>query len=180
MQFAVGDKVVHPHHGPGWIAGVAQLELMDGPKSYYTIEIVGQDLTVHIPVLTAKEAGLRPAMSSSKLSKVLETLRSRPHRLPDDFKERQEQVGDKIALGEVLGLAQVVRDLTWHEHRAHLTKRDSDLLKDGWELLAAEMALVSGKDVSEVNELIRSTLASAMEELSEDPQELQAAPSPAD
>ena len=180
MQFAVGDKVVHPHHGPGRIAGVAQLELMDGPKSYYTIEIVGRSLTVHIPVLTANEAGLRRAMSPSGLSKVLETLRSRPRRLPDDFKERQEQIGDKIALGEGVRLAQVVRDLTWHEERAHLTKRDSDLLKEGWELLAAEIALVSSVDVSEASELIRSTLSSAMEDLSEEPQKLQTVPSPAD
>ena len=179
MQFAVGDKVVHPHHGPGRIAGVAQLELMDGPKSYYTIEIVGQGLTVHIPVLTADEAGLRRAMSPSTLAKVLKTLGSRPRRLPDDFKERQEQVADKIALGQAVGLAQVARDLTWHEQRAHLTKRDSDLLKEGWELLAAEMALVSGDEVSEASELIRTTLASAMEDLPEEAQELEASPSPA-
>jgi RNA polymerase-interacting CarD/CdnL/TRCF family regulator len=42
MQYSVGDKVVHPHHGPGRIARVEQRELLDGIKRYYVIEIQDQ------------------------------------------------------------------------------------------------------------------------------------------
>jgi RNA polymerase-interacting CarD/CdnL/TRCF family regulator len=59
-------------------------------------------------------------------------------------------------------LAQVVRDLTWHGERAHLTKRDSDLLRQGQDLLAAEMALVSGQAVSDSNKLILSVMTAAV------------------
>lgn len=179
MQFSVGDKVVHPHHGPGRIADVAQFELMDGEKSYYTIEILAHALTIHLPVVGADEVGLRRAMSPSKLSRVLSTLGGKPHRLPDEYRERQELIAEKVSAGGVLHLAQVVRDLTWHEQRAHLTKRDSDLLSEGWELLAAEMALVSGVDIAESSELIRATLASNMEQLAQQAADAQAAPEPA-
>jgi len=59
-------------------------------------------------------------------------------------------------------LARVVRDLSWHRHRAHLTKTDSDYLKQGRDLLAAEMALVSGDTVSDASKLIEATMTAAM------------------
>jgi len=96
------------------------------------------------------------------LRQVLSTLRSKPCRLPDDAKERQGQVGADIRTGEVLPLARVVRDLTWHRQRAHLTKRDSDLLKQGEQRLAAEMALVSGDAASDSIKLIGSTMTAAL------------------
>ena len=162
MQFSVGDKVVHPRYGPGRIAGVVWRELIDGAKCYYVIDMPGQGLTLHVPVLKTEELGMRPAMPLSMLLQVLSTLRSTPCRLPDDARERQEEIGAKVKTGEVLPLASVVRDLTWHKERAHLTKRDSDLLKQGQARLAAEMALVSGDNASDSSKLIGSTMTAAL------------------
>jgi CarD family transcriptional regulator len=161
MQFSVGDNVVHPHYGPGRIASVTQWEAMEGARSYYVIEIPDQGLTVYVPALKAGEVGVRPAMSQSKLQEVMRTLRSKPRLLPDDYKVRQEQVNAKLKTGHVIQLAKVVRDLTWHAERAHLTKIDTDLLKEGWDLLAAEMALVSGVDISDSSKLIGATVDAA-------------------
>jgi CarD family transcriptional regulator len=162
MQFSVGDKVVHPHHGPGRIAGIEHRDLLDGTKRYYVIEIPGQGLTVHIPVDKADKVGVRPAMAQSRLPRVLSTLRGRPRLLPEDFKERQEQVGAKLRTGRLMQLARVVRDLTWHRERAHLTRTDYDRLRQGSDRLAAEMALVSGDNVSDASKLIRATMTAAM------------------
>jgi len=162
MSFLVGDKVVHPHHGPGWIAGIEHRELLDGTKRYYVIEIPGQGLTVHIPVGKADKVGLRPAMSQSRLPQVLRMLRGRPRPLPEDFRERQEQVGAKLSTGRVMQLARVVRDLTWHRERAHLTRTDYDRLRQGSDRLAAEMALASGDNVSDASKLIRATMTAAV------------------
>ena len=162
MSFLVGDKVVHPHHGPGWIAGIESRELLDETKRYYVIEIPGQGLTVHMPVRKADEGGMRPAMSQSSFPRVLSMLRGKPRPLPEDYRERQEQIWAQLKTGRVMQLAKVVRDLTWHQERAHLTKTDSDYLKQGRELLAAEMALVSGGAVSDASKLIEATMTAAM------------------
>jgi RNA polymerase-interacting CarD/CdnL/TRCF family regulator len=53
----------------------------------------------------------------------------------------------------------VVRDLTWHERRAHLTRADSDLLAWGREFLSAEMALVTGTEVTDARQMIDSALS---------------------
>ena len=161
MQFSVGDKVVHPHHGPGRVVLVERKELMDGTKRYYVIDIPGQGLTVQVPVRRAKEVGMRPAMPQARLLKVWTTLRGRPRRLPEDYKERQEEIWALLKTGRAMQLARVVRDLSGHRERAHLTRKDTEYLKLGQGLLAAEMALVSEDDVSDVSDLIDSAVSDA-------------------
>jgi len=135
---------------------------LDGTKRYYVIEVPGQRLTVHMPVGKADEGGMRLAMSQSRFPRVLSMLRSRPHLLPMDYKERQEQIWAQLKTRRVMQLARMVRDLTWHRERAHLTKTDSDCLKQGCDLLAAEMALASGDAVSDASKLIQSTMTAAI------------------
>jgi CarD family transcriptional regulator len=162
MQYSVGDKVVHPHHGPGLIADIELRELLDGTKRYYVIEIPSQGLTVHMPVGRADEVGMRLAMTQARFPRVLSMLRGKPHLLPEDYRERQDYICAQIKSRRVMQLAMVVRDLSWHRERAHLTKTDSDYLRQGRDLLAAEMALVSGDAVSSASKLIETTMTAAM------------------
>lgn len=158
MQFAVGDKVVHPHHGPGRIVGVERKQLVDKARRYYVIKIPLQELTVYVPGAKLDVVGVRPAMSRAKLSVVLETLRSKPRRLPMDHKDRQEQVWERLRLGRVLQIARVVRDLYWHKRREHLTKKDSDYFDRARQRLAAELALVSDMEFSDAEQMISDHL----------------------
>jgi CarD family transcriptional regulator len=162
MQYSVGDKVVHPHHGPGRITSVESKDLLGGKKRYYVIEIPTKDLTVYVPLRKVDQAGVRPAMSQARLSDVLDKLKSTPHHLPEDYKERQEQVWEMLRTGMVMPIAEVVRDLVWQKKRDHLTKKDADLLAQGQERLAAEMALISGTEVSDMEKTIEDVLADAM------------------
>ncbi len=167
MQFSVGDRVVHPHHGPGWITGVERREFLDGKKLYYEIEIPVKDLTVYLPKRAMKEVGVRLAISHARLPRVLARLRSQPHHLPEDYKERQEKVWERLRTGRVMQVAEVVRDLTWHEKRDHLTRKDTEYLAQGKRRLAAEMALVSGAEVSDMERTIEDTLSAALSSLVE-------------
>lgn len=163
MQFAIGDPVVHPYHGPGKITGIEHRDLSEGLEHYYVIEIPTQGLTIHIPVHRMALIGVRPAMAHAQLDRMLETLHGRPRELPPDYKERQELVSEKLKTGRPIQVAEVVRDLTWHEQCAHLTKKDSEYLDRGRRLLAAEVALVSDVEVAEANRMIESTLNAALE-----------------
>lgn len=162
MQFAVGDKVVHPHHGPGRITGMERRELLDGKKLYYEIEIPAQELSVYVPRQTMKDMGVRPAMSRTRLPRVLARLQEEPHRLPQDYKTRQEEVWEQLRTGRTMILAEVVRDLTWHKDREHLTKKDTEYLSQAKERLAAELALVSGMEVPHMEKQIDDTLSAAI------------------
>jgi CarD family transcriptional regulator len=162
VKFSIGDIVVHPHHGPGRITDIERREFLDGKKLYYEIEIPAQELTVYLPREAMKEIGVRLAISRVRLPRVLARLRSQPRHLPEDYKERQEKVWERLRTGRVMQLAEVVRDLTWHEERDHLTKKDTEYLAQGKSRLAAEMALVSGAKVADMEKTIDDTLSAAM------------------
>lgn len=162
MQFSVGDKVVHPHRGPGLIVEMERKEFIDEARRYYVIDIAPFGLILHVPVRKASELGLRLAMSRTQIARMLDILRGMPGHLPEDHKARQEEIWEKMRTAHPTPVAEAVRDLAWRRHSAHLTKRDSELLKHGQEFLAAEVALVSDTQVSEAQEQIESALADSM------------------
>jgi CarD family transcriptional regulator len=160
-DFAVGDKVMYPHRGAGKIVGVENLELVEGFENYYVIEIPRDRLTLRVPLRKAIDLGIRPIMSKTKMNRILRILRSEPQELPGEYKERQQLIELKLRTCSAMEIAEAVRDLTWHEERAHLTKRDSDLLSQGRELLASEMAMATDVDAMEVQQTIDATLSRA-------------------
>ena len=162
MQFSVGDVVVHPHHGPGTITGMERRELLDGKKLYYEIEIPVQELSVFLPRRSMEDMGVRRAISRTRLPRVLEKLKSQPRTLPKDFKKRQAEIWEQLRTGLVMQLAEAVRDLVWHEKREHLTKKDTEYLAQGKTRLAAEIALVTGEAVSDMERMIDETLSAAV------------------
>lgn len=168
MQFSVGDKVVHPYHGAGQITGLERKDLLEGAKRYFVIEIPARELTVYIPRGKMETIGIRPAMSQAKYQRIMDTLQDQPRELPEDYRERQEEVWEKLKTGRANMIAEAVRDLTWHEEQAHLTKKDKDYLKRGLEFLSNEMALVAEMDVASVEERIDNALMAAVARLRPD------------
>jgi CarD family transcriptional regulator len=162
MSFAVGDKVVHPGIGAGRITGTKHQELVTGFKHYYVIEIPSRNSTVYVPMRNAEELGMRLVMSRGKLARVLHTLASKPHPLPETYKERQEAIEEKLKTDRPIVIAEAVRDLTGYERVASLNSKDKELLSRGWNLLAGEIALVTEAQVDDVNALIGEKLAASM------------------
>jgi CarD family transcriptional regulator len=146
-QYSVGDKVMHPHYGPGQIVSVEHRELVQGFEKYYVIQLLANESTLYIPTRQVEEVGLRPVMSQAKLARVLATLRAVPKQLSKDFKVRQARIRDKLASARPIKVAEAVRDLTNRRRRSYLTKVDTDLLNQGRDLLASEMAASIGTDV---------------------------------
>jgi CarD family transcriptional regulator len=139
--------------------GTEQQELVDGFEDYFVIEIQSQRLTLRVPRRMMSELGVRRAMSKRKLPRIWEALRSTPQALPADFKERQEQIREQLRTGDPIAIAEAVRDLSWREHEAYLTKADTKLLAQGRELLADEVALVLDRESSHAEERIDKSLA---------------------
>jgi len=157
-MFAVGDKVVHPAHGAGVVMAIEQLDLLDGFNRYYVISPIGSDMRLLVPVKNAEQVGLRPAMKTRRLSRVLAILKAPPESLPGDYKERQAQVEERLRSADPELIGTVVRDLTWLRHESGLTAKDSDLLERANALLAGEIALVKGIGLEEAKRVLQSTL----------------------
>jgi len=157
-QFAVGDRVVHPQLGAGTITRLTRLDLSQGHKLHYTIEIPGQASTVYVPKTRVEGGTIRPAVSEARLQRVLQSLRKPPRALSAVAAARQESVLGKLDTCRPQLLAEAVRDLAAHGRRDHLTATDERLLRQGVSMLAAEMALLLDSEPTEVALTIEGTL----------------------
>jgi CarD family transcriptional regulator len=158
-QYAINDTIVHPTHGIGRIVGIKHEELVEGFEHFYMIEITEKTMIIHIPMRKMEKVGIRLTMSSAEFPQVLDTLRSKPDQLSDDYKTRQKDIRDRLSGGLPVDIAEVVRDLTWHQKRIGLTKADSDLLTKSLTLLADEVAVIQNISHDDATDLIKQTLA---------------------
>ncbi len=154
MTFEIDDRIVHPQHGIGEITKIIDEELVEGFDQYYVINIYGQDLTIHVPVVKVDELGLRHTMSKSILQNVIEVLRDEPHQLPGDYKQRQSRIREKLASAIPVRIAEVVRDLGWRKDSAHLSSMDANLLEKSRSMLASEIAVVNDVQIDHALQLI--------------------------
>jgi RNA polymerase-interacting CarD/CdnL/TRCF family regulator len=166
-MFESGDAVFHPVRGAGIVRGVEKRRWHGDNVLYYTIELLGQPGTkVMIPTSVAKEIGLRRAMSRTKLKKMWTVLGGDPRKLPADHKDRYELLKEKLHAGDVLKVAEAVRDMAWRREReGYLTTRGKRLYDKGMMFLAGEIAAVRGVDLTEaemqVTARLRESLAPA-------------------
>jgi CarD family transcriptional regulator len=165
-MYTVGDKVVHPGYGPGVIRDIDRRDMMGEPKRYYVIDMQDGGATLMTPVAKAEDVGLRLAISKPSLKRLFRSLSQSPHRLSEDFKERQAEIEDQLKAGDIYVTAEVLRDLTWHGQEHNLTKRDTELLQRAEDLIASEVALVEGIDVKAAIEQLQATLAEAVRQTS--------------
>jgi CarD family transcriptional regulator len=158
MQFSVGDKVMHPRHGPGEVTDLAHRELVEGFEHYYVIKSLTDKRVIYVPVRMADELGLRPIMSQALLARVLFTLAGVPQRLSQDFQVRQERIREKLATARPLKVAEAVRDLTHRRRQEYLTMVDQRLLDRARDFLVSEIAVITGTDALEATGRIDTAL----------------------
>jgi CarD family transcriptional regulator len=158
MEFSIGDKIMHPNFGAGRITDEAHRELVEGFEHYYVIEVLGSGATAYVPMRKMDELGVRPVMSPSKLAQVFNTLRDIPRELSTDYKQRQARVQEQLGTRQPILVAEAVRDLSWHGKSKRLTQKDGDLLNQGRELLASEMALATDAELADVHYTIEIAL----------------------
>jgi CarD family transcriptional regulator len=159
-MFKAGDAVVHPIRGAGVITSLEQRQWQGTDALYYRIDLLGQPgSNLMIPVGVADNLGLRRAASRSKLSKVWKVLQTDAKSLPTEHKERYQLLEDKLHAGDVLQVAEAVRDMAWRRYKeGGLTTRGKRMYEEGLSLLAGEIAAARGIDIADAETQVRDTL----------------------
>lgn len=163
-MYAVGDKVVHPGYGPGVVTAVEKRQLIGEAQQYYVIDMLSGGGTLRTPVSQAEKIGLRLAISQASVDKLLAVLTQPPRTLPKDFRERQSEAEDRLKGGDLFAIVQVVRDLAWYDRVHGMTRRDTRLMQQAEDLLAAELALVKDIGMKEALDQIHTAVSDAMTE----------------
>ena len=113
IPFAVGDKVVYPHHGAATIIKKRRLDVGGEKRDYFILEIATDQLTVSVPADSAVELGVRPVISKNKAKQVFAALRSEPQEAGSNWSRWYKVLTEKINSGDIFQVAEVIRDLDY-------------------------------------------------------------------
>jgi CarD family transcriptional regulator len=164
VKLAVGDVVVYAAHGVGRVAAREKRLVLGAAKEILVLELA-DGLSVTLPVERAREL-LRPLLSEADLRQVQETLRE-DHTLSEDvWLKRRRDTKVKVAGGDPLGLAEVVRDGARRQQRliakgtgSQLSTSERDLYIRARRLLSGEIGLARGLEPAEADAWIEKQLA---------------------
>jgi RNA polymerase-interacting CarD/CdnL/TRCF family regulator len=161
VEFAVGQVVVYRGHGPGRIVGRKTQVAGPEPHDVVVLELAAT-LTVTLPITLAREQ-LRPLANELELTSVQEILRTTPPASEAGWAKRQNETRAKLAAGEPIGLAEVIRDGA-HRHQGDITRlsaSERELYLKARRLLAAEIGHIRGIEPTHAEDWITTQLAHA-------------------
>ena len=165
-MFKIGDSVVHPQHGVGYVVKLEDRQFEAGvTRRYYEVFIPGGS-TVWVPVDLAA-TGLRRLAARSDLVKCRKILVSRPSPLSDDARFRQSELTARLNQGTIAAHCEVVRDLSAYGSDRPGNRTIAGLLRVTQEVLRQEWAMVEEITVSEAGQEIDSLLEKSRLTLSE-------------
>ena len=150
-MFNAGDTVVYPHHGAGRVLEIVEKDFRGELRRYYSIQILHSGMTVMVPVDCIGQAGLRPVLPEPMVEQVLCVLREDPTVMPVSWNRRVKHNQEKIKTGDVLELADVVRNLALREREKGLSTGEKQMFNKARRILASE--LMYAKDLPEADAL---------------------------
>jgi CarD family transcriptional regulator len=161
MTFTVGETVVYPNHGAAVIEDIETRQIKGEDKLYLVLRIVGQtDLVVRVPACNLDLVGVRDVVDADGLERVFGVLRAPHTEEPTNWSRRYKANLEKLHSGNVLKVAEVVRDLWRRERERGLSAGEKRMLAKARQILVSELALAERVEEDKAEVLLDEVLAS--------------------
>lgn len=160
MTFKVGDTVVYPHHGAAQIDAIEEKDVQGEQKSILVLRVQQGDLTVRVPAENVDLVGVRDVVSSDGLDRVFEVLRQPYVEEPTNWSRRYKANVEKLGSGDVLKVAEVIRDLWRRERDRGLSAGEKRMLSKARGILVGELALAEQTDEDKAEAMLDEVLSS--------------------
>ena len=160
MTFTVGETVVYPHHGAALIEAIETRIIKGEEKQYLVLKVAQGDLTVRVPAENAEIVGVREVVGEEGLDKVFQVLRAPHTEEPTNWSRRYKANLEKLASGDVIKVAEVVRDLSRRDADRGLSAGEKRMLAKARQILVSELALAEHTEESKAEAILDEVLAS--------------------
>ncbi|MGH3104740.1 MAG: CarD family transcriptional regulator [Gaiellaceae bacterium] len=160
-MYKLGDKVVYPHHGAGTIVKKEVREVLGQKREYLTIKILHNDMTVNVPCENAEKVGLRKVSDTKMIDQVHKALTGGSTEMPKNWNRRFKHNRDKMKTGDILELAEVVRNLSLRDHEKGLSTGEKQMFVKAKKILASELMYAKGMDEEEAGVWLDEVLSAA-------------------
>ena len=160
MTFKVGETVVYPHHGAALIESIETRTIKGEDKLYLVLKVAQGDLTVRVPAENCDLVGVRDVVDADGLERVFSVLRAPHTEEPTNWSRRYKANLEKLHSGNVMKVAEVVRDLWRRERERGLSAGEKRMLAKARQILVSELALAERVAEDKAEVLLDEVLAS--------------------
>ena len=145
-EFRPNDFVVYPAHGVGKIVSIEDREIAGMELELFVISFEKDKMTLRVPTAKATEVGMRSLSSPDVVKKALETLKGKARVKRAMWSRRAQEYEQKINSGDLIAIAEVVRDLHRADDQREQSYSERQLYEAALERLTRELAAVNGMD----------------------------------
>ena len=159
-DFVVDQFVVYPSHGVGKITAIEEQEIAGISMELFVIDFAKDKMTLRVPTAKATSVGMRSLASPDLVSKALATLRGRARVKRAMWSRRAQEYEQKINSGDLIAIAEVVRDLHRKDDQREQSYSERQLYEAALERLTREIAAVDRADEDAAQTKIEEVLTS--------------------
>jgi CarD family transcriptional regulator len=147
MAFAVGETVAYPGYGAAVIEDLETRQMKGEDKTYLVLRIVAQsNLVVRVPACNLDLVGVRDCVDRAGLERVIAVLREQDVEELAIWSRRFKANSDKVRSGDVIAVAEVVRDLWRRERAGTVSAAERQMLAKARQILVSEIAFCEQTD----------------------------------
>ncbi|MGE5568705.1 MAG: CarD family transcriptional regulator [Rhodospirillales bacterium] len=161
MTFQIGEKVVYPNQGIGTIENISSRSFGNQTEKFYLLRLMYSSMTVMVPFSHVQDIGLRKITRNGELSRVLSFLAEGNCRCCYDWKNRFKENSEKMRVGGLLQIAEVLKSLLLLQREKPLSFREKKMLDRARHMLVSELSISRGLSDTEATELLQKALAKA-------------------
>jgi CarD family transcriptional regulator len=160
-EFKIGDHVVYPAHGVGVVVAIEQQDVVVTLLELYVITFDHEKMTLRVPTKKAKTAGLRALAENNVVHQALTTLKGRARVKRTMWSRRAQEYEAKINSGDLISIAEVVRDLHRSESQPEQSYSERQLYESALDRMAREVAAIEQIDRDAAITLLHKSLQKA-------------------
>ncbi len=158
MPFRKDDYIVYPAHGVGRITSIEEQEIAGAKLELFVVSFEKDKMTLRVPTAKATTSGMRPLSDKDTIGKALDTLNGRARVKRVMWSRRAQEYEQKINSGDLVSIAEVVRDLHRGEDQPEQSYSERQLYEAAFERLAREVAAVEKIDETKAAEKLETVL----------------------
>jgi CarD family transcriptional regulator len=157
--FKTNEFVVYPAHGVGQILAIEEQEIAGARLELFVINFMKDKMTLRVPTAKVANVGMRKLSEPVLVKKALETLKGRARVKRTMWSRRAQEYEAKINSGDIVAIAEVVRDLYRSESQPEQSYSERQLYEAALDRLSREIAVVQHVTETEAVKEIESQLA---------------------
>jgi CarD family transcriptional regulator len=145
-DFRPNQFVVYPAHGVGQIISVEEQEIAGIKLELFVVSFEKDKMTLRVPTHKASEIGMRSLSSPEVIEKAMTTLKGKARVKRAMWSRRAQEYEQKINSGDLISIAEVVRDLHRNDDQREQSYSERQLYEAALERLTREVAAVDDGD----------------------------------